>query len=302
MVGFLNRIVQVGAKYTLDQLFEPGWGNIVLDVTPRGLRTPTLRQGPIEFDVHYRLLDGVVVIETSVGESRVPLGDGSVADFYERFCAAVSELGMRPPGSSLLCEIPADVSRFEEDLVERTWDGGVARLIWRGFASVAAGLEDYQAPYRGHRPRTGVMWGGFDLSSTRYRGVRSNPPTDRPAFLQHGMTEEYVSVGFFFGNAAAPEASLYGYIAPQPDGMEARSWPVEGTSWRADLGLVLLAWSALRATPDPHAAIVAFGDAIYDAAVDLAGWPSDLVGRRFTGWDASRVPPGEMLGGKEGTT
>ena len=35
----LQRIAQIAGKYTLDQTYEPGWGNIVLDVTPRGLRT-----------------------------------------------------------------------------------------------------------------------------------------------------------------------------------------------------------------------------------------------------------------------
>jgi Family of unknown function (DUF5996) len=294
MVGLLNRLVQVGGKYTLDSLFETGWGNIVLDVTPRGLRTPAVRQRSITFEIHYRLLDSEVVIESSVGERRLPLHDGSVADFYEQFCAAASELGLQPPASSLLCEIPAAAASFEKDLVGRTWDAGAARLIWRGFASVAAGLEDYQAPYRGHRPRTGVMWGGFDLSSTRYRARRATPPTDRPSFLQHGMTEEYVSVGFSFGNQEIPQVGLYAYIAPEPAGMETRSWAVDGATWNADAGLVLLSWDALREMPDPRAAIVAFGDAVYAAAVDLAGWPNELVGRRFTGWVASRTPPAEM--------
>ncbi|MET7513082.1 DUF5996 family protein [Streptomyces sp. NPDC005480] len=33
MVAYVNRLVQVGGKYTLDEPFEAGWGNIVLDVT-----------------------------------------------------------------------------------------------------------------------------------------------------------------------------------------------------------------------------------------------------------------------------
>ncbi len=293
-VDLLNRLVQAAGKYTLDELFEPGWGNIVLDVTPRGLRTTTLRQGPKRFSVHYRLLDGDVVIESNEGERNLSLLDGSVAHFYHRFCASAAELGLRPPGTSLLCELPSGATRFEHDVDERHWDADAARLVWRGFASVAAALEDYQAPYRGHRPRTGVMWGGFDLSSTRYRGRRSTPPPDRPAFLQHGMTEEYVSVGFYFGNPAVPEASVYAYIAPQPAGMEAHEWGAVGGRWNSEAGLVLLPWNELRSAADPRGAIVAFGDAVYDAAVELAGWPVDLVGARFTGWQASRTPPATM--------
>lgn len=293
-VDLLNRLVQAAGKYTLDQLFEPGWGNIVLDVTPRGLRTPTLRQGGLVFSVHYRLLDGDVVVESNAGERSLPICEGSVADFYRRFCAATGELGLRPPGTSLFCEIPSGAGRFEQDTADRTWDAEAAQLIWRALASASGALEDYQAPYRGHRPRTGVMWGGFDLSSTRYRGKSVTPPADRPAFLQHGMTEEYVSVGFFFGTHDAPAASVYAYIAPQPAGIESRSWDAVGATWVADAGLVVLPWGDLRSMPDPHGAIVAFGDAVYDAAVELAGWPADLVGARFTGWQASRTPPATM--------
>lgn len=36
MVGYVNRVVQVAGKYTLDAPFEVGWGNTVLDVAPRG--------------------------------------------------------------------------------------------------------------------------------------------------------------------------------------------------------------------------------------------------------------------------
>jgi hypothetical protein len=41
----------------------------------------------------------------------------------------------------------------------------------------------------------------------------------------------------------------------------------------------------------PHSAIVSFADAVYDAAVETAGWPADLVGPRFDGWHASRTAP-----------
>jgi hypothetical protein len=63
----------VAGKYTLDQPFEPGWGNIVYDVTPRGLRTPTLHRDAVTFTVHYRLLDDDVVIEADTGVRTIPL-------------------------------------------------------------------------------------------------------------------------------------------------------------------------------------------------------------------------------------
>jgi hypothetical protein len=74
-VDYLNRLVQVAGKYTLDMPFEVGWGNVVLDVTPRGLRSPILRQAGVTFTVHYRLLDGDVVIEADTGTATLKPSD-----------------------------------------------------------------------------------------------------------------------------------------------------------------------------------------------------------------------------------
>lgn len=291
MVGYLNRLVQVGGKYTLDEPFEVGWGNVVLDVTPRGLRTPTLRQQDVTFSVHYRLLDADVHIEADTGSRTLTPSDGSIAAFFATFCAAAGELGIRPPGSSLLCEISGAEPSFGDDLEERHWDGAAARLMWRALDRAAAGLEVWQAPYLGHRPRVGVMWGGFDLSATRYRAQPTLPRPGRPPFMQNAELEEYVSVGFSFGGPQAPAAGMYAYIWPRPGGLDGRSWGVDGAAWDPDAGLVLLPWSVLREQEDPHGAIVSFGDAVYEAAVETAGWPSNLVGPRYDGWHMSRTPP-----------
>ncbi|MCW2983759.1 MAG: hypothetical protein JWR63_1329 [Conexibacter sp.] len=291
-IEHLHRLTQVAGKYTLDRQFEPGWGNVVYNVTPRGLSTPTLRRAGVTFDVQYRLLDGDVIIQADTGTRTLRLTSGTVAGFYDEFVAAAAELGLPAPGSPLACEIP-DASALDVDDEERPWDAAAARLAWAALDGVAGALETWQASYRGHRPRVGVMWGGFDLSATRYRAAAVDPPTDRPAFMQHGMSEEYVAVGFSFGSPEAPQPGVYAYIAPQPDGLEDRDWAVDGAAWKPEAGLVALPWEAVRATRDPHAAIVAFADAVYDAAVATAGWPPELVGPRFDGWHASQVPPGK---------
>jgi len=288
-VDYLNRLVQVAGKYTLDLPFELGWGNIVFGVTPRGLSTPTLRHGDVTFAVHYRLLDDDVVIEADTGVQTIALDAGSVANFFAAFVTAAGELGLPPPRSTITAEIDG-APALDVDRTPRKWDPDSARLIWAGFNSVAAALERWQASYRAHRPRVGVMWGGFDLSATRYRGAATTPPADRPVFLQNGMTEEYVAVGFFFGSAAIPFASVYAYIAPQPDGLDDRSWGPDGATWEPEAGLALLPWDALRRLPEPEEAIIQFADAVYAAAAETAGWPLELVGPRHDGWYASRTP------------
>lgn len=91
-VQHLQRLSQIAGKYTLSDLFEPGWGSIVLDVTTRGLRTPTLRQEGRTFEVHYRLLDGVVTIESESDVRTLQLRDRSVAEFFDEFIEATLAL------------------------------------------------------------------------------------------------------------------------------------------------------------------------------------------------------------------
>jgi hypothetical protein len=245
----------------------------------------------VTFTVHYRLLDGDVVVETDRDERRLPLSGESVASFYGAFCETAAELGIPGPRTSLICEILGAPATFEEDHAERTWDPHAARLMWRAENLAAGGLESWQAPFLGHRPRVGVMWGGFDLSATRHRARPTTPPRNAPTFMQNAQLNEYVSVGFSFQNLPdRPSIGMYAYIWPQPDGLEDRSWGVEGATWNADAGLVLLPWEVLRQTKDPHQTIVAFGDAVYQAAVETAGWPAELVGPRVDGWYASRTP------------
>jgi hypothetical protein len=291
MVAYLNRLVQVAGKYTIDEPFEVGWGNIVLDVTPRGVRTPVLRRPGVTFTVHYRLLDGDVVIEADTGTRTLPLATGTAAAFYADFCAAAAELGIDRPGSAVVCEIPDAPGKIHEDRVERVWDPARARQIWTALNLVAGALEEWQAPFLGHDPRVGVMWGEFDLSATRHLPRPATPPPVGPAFARNAQRRHYLSLGFSFGGEHAPEIGMYAYIWPQPDGLERRTWGVAGASWHPEVGLVLLPWSELIKEPDPHGAIVALGDAVQDAAVATADWPADLVGPRCDGWYMSRTQP-----------
>lgn len=131
-VDYINRLVQVGAKYTLDQTFEPCWGNIVLDVSPRGLSTPTLRLAGVTFRVHYHLLDAEALLETSNGTATVPLRTRSVADVYAEFVDAAAALGIPAPGSAIATEIPGALN-LDVDREVREWPPEAAGLVWSGF-------------------------------------------------------------------------------------------------------------------------------------------------------------------------
>jgi hypothetical protein len=285
-VEYLHRIAQVGAKYTLDQPFQPNWGSIVMTVTPRGFATPALWCGDVMFVVEYELLDERVTVNASTGRASIPLAAGSVAEFYRTFVAAVSPLGIPPPRTTVASEI-AGASHLDLDEEARPCTVAAARKVWSAFASAARALHAWQAPYRGPRLPVGIMWGGFDLYAARYNGRPVTPPDTAPIFQQNGMMAEVVAVGFYFGDARIPEPSFFAYISPPPSAIASADFGVPGAAFNAAAGLIVLPWESVRTQPDPHAAILRFADSVYGAAITLGGWPKDLVGQRVDGWYAS---------------
>lgn len=286
-VDYIHRIAQIAGKYTLDQVYEPNWGNIALVVTGRGFTTPTLQQDDVIFRVDYDLVDGRVTISANTGRAAVLLHPGSVAEFYSDFVAAAESVGLAAPGSTIESEI-ADAPRFDADTEERPFDSDVARWAAGALASASVALTAWQAVYRGHRPRVGIMWGGFDLSATRYRARALIPPAGAPMFQRNGMTEEVVAVGFVLGDDDTA-TYFYGYISPPPANLDATDLGVAGASYEAAGGLFKLPWDAARRAPDPQGAVVAFADALWRIAVDRGGW-DDLVIDRRDGWYAGRQP------------
>ena len=285
-VEYLHRIAQVGAKYTLDQPFQPNWGNIVMPITPRGFATPTLWCGDVSFIVEYELLDERVSVNASTGRASVPLAAGSVAEFYRSFVAAVSPLGIPAPRSTVASEI-AGAPHLDLDEEARPCTRENARKIWSAFASASRALLAWQASYRGPRLPVGIMWGGFDLYAARYNGRPVKPPDSAPVFQQNGMTAEVVAVGFYFGDARMHEPSFFAYISPPPAEIATADFGLPGAAFNAAAGLISVSWETVRSQPDPHAAVLRFADSVYGAAVDLGGWPRDLVGPRVDGWYAS---------------
>jgi Family of unknown function (DUF5996) len=290
-VEYLHRVAQIGGKYTLDQPFQPAWGNIALSVTPKGFSTPAMWAGDVMFVVDYDLLESRVTITASTGDVSVPLAAGSVADFYAKFVAAVAPLGIPAPRTTIATEIPGAL-HLDVDREVRPYDPAVARRVWAAFASVARSLNEYQSSYRGPHLPVGIMWGGFDLYAPRYNGRGVDPPSTAPVFQQNGMCAEVVAVGFYFGDSRAPMPSFFAYISPPPQGIATAKFGVDGAAFNAAAGLIVLPWETVRASKDPHGTVLTFADAVYENAVKLGGWPADLVGPRCDGWYASthRVP------------
>ena len=285
----LHRLTQIAGKYTLNQPYESNWANILMSVTPRGYRSPVLRQGDVDFEIEYNLVDDQVTVMTNAGSATLSVAEGSVSDFYAEFEQAVAPLGIGPIGSFSQPEI-AGAPPIHADTEVRPYNSDAATLIAFALGRAADAFGRYQSSYRGARPRTGLWWGGFDISASRFHGQRVPASASHPVFMQNGMLEEVVAVGFSFGDERSPQASFYAYIAPQPEGLEGFDLGHPGAAWYPDAGLMVLPWNAVCADADPIASVVAFADRVYAAAVELCGWPADLTIERVDGWQAAASP------------
>lgn len=82
--------------------FEPGWANVPLYVSARGLASSPVPIGLRTFDAELDLHDHVLVLRSSDGQiERRPLG-GAVADFYRDVMDALDRMGIDVSISEIL--------------------------------------------------------------------------------------------------------------------------------------------------------------------------------------------------------
>ncbi len=292
-VEFVHRIGQIAGKYTLSETFEPAWGHIAMVVNPRGFRTPSVRSGAVDFEATYDLVGDQVHISTVDDVKSVALRVGmSVADLYGDFVGAAGALGILPPSTPFEVEL-ADGKKFAEDTTERHYDSGAATAIATAMSRAARAFGRWQAPFIGYRPPVGLMWGGFDIAATRYRGRGLDPPADRPIFQQNGMNGEVVALGFWFGDPSNPSPGFYGYTSPPAPSLATADLSGLGATWVAEAGMAVLPWASAAAHSDPDDLIVRFGDAVYEAALRDGQWqeprtidrhPGPIASNRLVPW------------------
>ena len=123
-----------------------------------------------------------------------------------------------------------------------------------------------------------VFWGSFDLAVTRFSG-RPAPlhpggiPNLPDAVTREAYSHEVSSAGFWPGGAGGPGGPFfYSYAYPAPAGFAEGEVEPEAARFDAALGEFVLDYEAVRAAPDPDAALLAFLRSTYEAAAELGGW------------------------------
>ncbi len=285
----LHLSAQILGKY---RLAHTPWQNhswhATLYVTPCGLSTSAVPDGPGAVDLTLDLLDHAVVGRASDGrQARLPLGPGSAADFHRRTLELIRWLGGTPELDSHPNEIPGALP-FPEDQARRPYDAAAVRRFFEALVQVDRVFKEFRTAFLGKASPVHLFWGSFDLAVTRFSG-RTAPrhPGGVPGLpdpvTREAYSHEVSSAGFWPGGSGVEDAAFYSYAYPAPEGFgQAKVRPAEAR-FDPRLGEFILPYETVRSARDPDAVLLEFLWSTYEAAANLGCWDRDAL----------ECPPGE---------
>jgi hypothetical protein len=259
------------------------WWNVTLYVTSRGFTTSLIPRGDRAFQIDFDFIDQQLNISVSDGTSAsMPLSARTVADFYAEFTDRLDGLGLATPIWTMPVEIP-DAIPFELDTIHATYDGDQAKQFWLALAQANRVFEVFRSRFVGKVSPVHLFWGALDLAVTRFSGRTAPPhpggaPNCGPHVMHEAYSHEVSSAGYWPGPDG--EGVFYSYAYPAPEGFADVDLGVPGARYDAGLGEFILPYEAVRTAPDPDDLLLAFLQATYDAAADLAHWDRAALERR----------------------
>ncbi|MEO1090169.1 MAG: DUF5996 family protein [Pseudomonadota bacterium] len=246
-------------------------------VNARGLTT-SLIPGPTRgYEVVFDFVDHQLVVMTTDGVTRrLPLRDGSVADFHTAFIELLRGLGAPTDLHDRPNEV-ADPVPFAYQTAAGRYDPDAARDFWQALVAIDAVFKTFRTGFLGKVSPVHLFWGSFDLAVTRFSG-RPAPlhPGGIPALpdrvTREAYSHEVSSAGFWPGGGGIDEPAFYSYAYPAPEGFRgAPNVPAEAFYSDA-LGEFILPYDAVRRAAEPERLLLGFLQSTYEAAAVLAGW------------------------------
>lgn len=277
---------QIVGKY---RLAHTPWVNhawhATLYVTPRGLSTGPIADGDGAITLTFDFREHALVGESARVRASVPLEAMSTAAFLDRATGLVQGLGGRMDIHGAPNEI-ANAKPFAEDTAPRPYDGEAVQRFHQALVSIQQVFERFRTGFVGKVSPVHFFWGSFDLAVTRFSG-RTAPlhPGGVPALpdliAQEAYSHEVSSAGFWPGGSGADEAMFYSYAYPAPAGFSERTVEPSGARFDQKLGEFLLAYEAVRTSPDPESDLMRFLQSTYVAAAESAAWDRSTLECEF---------------------
>ncbi len=256
------------------------WGS-TLYVTSTGLTTSPIPYEGFTFTVDFDFVAHKLIITTSAGRELVfSLEPMSVADFYEKIFEALGVLGIDVDILARPVEVPEAIP-FQKNEENASYDDQAIRKFWLALVQADRVFSQFRARYLGKCSPVHFFWGAFDLAVTRFSGreAPTHPggvPNCADWVMEEAYSHELASAGFWPGTGLG-EAAFYAYAYPEPDGYRKADIQPAAAYFHDDLGEYVLAYSAVRNSPDPDAALLNFLQSTYEAAADNGGWDREKL-------------------------
>jgi Family of unknown function (DUF5996) len=256
------------------------WWNVPFYITARGMTTSAMPYQQRDIEVEFDFIDHKLSIEASDGRvATIALAPQTVAQFYEKFMAALRELGVSVHIWTTPCEI-LDPIPFERDNTHAAYDLEATHKFWRMLVWVDQVFKEFRGGFQGKASPVHFFWGSFDLAVTRFSG---RPAPERPgadSITREAYSHEVSSAGFWPGGGEIKGPAFYSYAAPEPPGLAERRVRPEAAFYHPQLKEFLLMYDDVRAAASPKAALMEFLQSTYDAAADLGKWDRKALERQ----------------------
>src|SRR3982074_3835084 len=242
------------------------WWNVPFYITARGMTTSAMPYERRTIEVQFDFIEHKILIETSdVRVVAMAMEPQSVADFYKKFMATLSELDVSVRIWTMPCEVP-NPTPFEQDYVHSAYDPEAAHKFWRILLWVDEIFKEFRAGFQGKARPVPFFWGSFDLAVTRFSG---RPAPERPgadSITREAYSHEVSSAGFWSGDGEIKGPAFYSYAAPEPPGFAEQRVAPQAAFYHPQMKEFLLMYDDVRTAASPKDALIEFLQTTYNAA------------------------------------
>jgi hypothetical protein len=253
--------------------------NIALQITPRGLSTPTMAVGTLAVTIAFDFIDHQLIIRASDGrEQQLALRPMTVADFHAAVMDMLQRLNIRVRIWTTPVEVP-DPIPFEQDTIHRSYDATQVRAFHEVLLATKPVFESFRSEFIGKCSPVHFFWGSFDVAVTRFSGDRAPERQGADSITREAYSHAVISHGFWPGSGPVQEPAFYAYAAPEPGGLKTALVRPAGAYYHAELSEFILPYEAVRSAPAPTDELMSFLESTYDAAAELAGWNRSALER-----------------------
>jgi uncharacterized protein DUF5996 len=258
---------------------EPQLQHAALQLTARGCETRALPapDGSGAIVVALDLHSHAALAEHSDGRAeRVALTpDRPVGEVTRQVLAAVrglvGEVEIDPTPQEVPWTVPLD-----QDDEHATYDPDQVATYLAAATRAALVLAAFRAPYRGRSTQVNAWWGSFDLAVNLFSGEPADPPSD-DFIMRNSMDAQEVAVGWWPGEPRYAKPAFYAYAHPAPEGFATATLSPRTAHWNSEIGVYVLDWDDVRASPDPHATALEFARSAFRHACLVCEWDPQLA-------------------------